>query len=40
LIVRGLPPRLHRAVRSEFHRFARGVKDRPAPPMLRPSLVY
>lgn len=40
LIVRGLPPRLHRAVRGEFHRFARDIKERPAPPMLRPSLVY
>jgi len=40
LIVRGLPHRLHRAVRSDFNSFARAIKDEPAPPELRPSLVY
>lgn len=40
LIVRGLPPKLHRPVRSEFSSFARAVKGRPAPPDIRPNLVY
>ena len=40
LIVRGLPPKLHRAVRSDFASFARGIKGQPAPPDTRPSLVY
>lgn len=40
LIVRGLPPKLHRAVRSEFAAFAREIRSRPAPPEVRPSLVY
>jgi hypothetical protein len=40
LIVRGLPPKLHRAVRSDFGSFARRIKGQPAPPDVRPSLVY
>jgi hypothetical protein len=36
LIVRGLPPKLHRPVRSDFATFARRIKSQPAPP-LRPS---
>lgn len=40
LIVRGLPHRLHRAVRSDFTSFARAINDKPAPPELRPSLIY
>ena len=40
LIIRGLPPKLHRAVRSDFASFARGIKGQPAPPDARPSLVY
>jgi hypothetical protein len=40
LIVRGLPHRLHRAARSDFNSFARGLKNQPPPPELRPSLVY
>ncbi len=40
LIVRGLPHRLHRSVRSDFTSFARAIKDEPPPPELRPNLVY
>jgi hypothetical protein len=40
LIVRGLPARLHRAVRSDFTSFARRIKDEPAPPDVRPDLIY
>ncbi len=40
LIVRDLPPKLHRAVHGDFSSFARGLKNRPAPPELSPSLVY
>ena len=40
LIVRGLPPKLHRAVRSDFSTFARGIKSQPAPPLLPPNPVY
>jgi hypothetical protein len=40
LILLGLPPKLHRAVANEFYTFARAIKGRSAPPMLRPSLVY
>ena len=40
LIIRGVPPKLHRAVRSDFARFARDIKGRPAPPEVRPSLLY
>ncbi|MGB3049699.1 MAG: hypothetical protein WBB42_01785 [Polyangiales bacterium] len=40
LIVRGLPRRLHRAARSDFHSFARSLENEPPPPELRPSLVY
>lgn len=40
LIVRGVPPRLHREVKSRFSDFAREVEARPAPPELRPSPVY
>jgi hypothetical protein len=40
LIVRGLPPKLHRAVRGDFTSFARRIKAEPAPPELRPSLIY
>ncbi len=40
LIVRGLPHRLHRAVRTDFAAFARALRDEPAPPKSRPSLVY
>ncbi|MGB5547504.1 MAG: hypothetical protein WBM74_13100, partial [Polyangiales bacterium] len=40
LIVRGLPHRLHRSVRSDFTSFARAIKDEPPPPALRPNLVY
>lgn len=40
LILRGLPHRLHRAARSDFNSFARGLKDQPPPPELRPSLIY
>lgn len=40
LIVRGLPPKLHRAVRQEFSTFARKIKSKPPPPEVRPSLVY
>lgn len=40
LIVRGLPPKLHRSVRHDFTVFARRIGSRPAPPELQPSLVY
>jgi hypothetical protein len=40
LIVRGLPPKLHRAVRGDFASFARRIKAEPAPPEVRPSLIY
>jgi hypothetical protein len=40
LIIRGIPHRLHRAVRSDFTAFARDVKDAPPPPDLPPNLVY
>ena len=40
LIVRGMPPKLHRSVRHDFNAFARRVGSRPAPPELRPSPVY
>ncbi len=40
LIVKGLPPKLHRAVRSDFSSFARRIKDQPAPPSLPPDLIY
>ncbi len=39
-IVRGLPHRLHRAVRSDFNSFARRLKNQPPPPEVRPSLIY
>jgi hypothetical protein len=40
LIVRGLPAKLHRAVRGDFTSFARRIKSNPAPPELRPNLIY
>jgi len=40
LIVRGLPPKLHRPVRNDFTSFARRIKTEPAPPELRPNLRY
>jgi hypothetical protein len=40
LIVRGLPPKLHRSVRGDFTSFARRIKAQPAPPDVRPSLIY
>jgi len=40
LIVRGLPAKLHRPVRNDFTSFARRIKAEPAPPDLRPDLVY
>lgn len=40
LIVRGLPPKLHRTVRSEFTTFARAIKAQPPPPLLPPNPVY
>jgi hypothetical protein len=40
LIVRGLPPKLHRPVRSDFSSFARAIRSQPAPPEIPPSLVY
>ncbi len=40
LILRGVPHRLHRGLRSDFTGFARVIKDEPAPPEARPSLVY
>jgi hypothetical protein len=40
LIVRGLPSKLHRPVRSDFHSFARRIKSEPAPPDARPGLIY
>jgi hypothetical protein len=40
LIVRGLPPKLHRTVRGDFTSFARRIKDKPAPPDVRPNLTY
>ena len=40
LIVRGLPPKLHRHVRGDFTSFARRIKAEPPPPELRPDLVY
>ena len=40
LIVRDLPPKLHRPVRNDFSSFARALKSRPAPPEMSPSLVY
>ncbi len=40
LIVRGLPSKLHRAVRSAFTSFARRIKGDPPPPALRPDLLY
>lgn len=38
LIVRGLPPKLHRAVRGDFNAFARRIRNQPAPPLVRPAL--
>jgi hypothetical protein len=40
LIVRGLPAKLHRSVRGDFTSFARRIKAEPAPPNVRPDLVY
>jgi len=40
LIARGIPPKLHRAVKTRFRRFARDMQNRAAPPTLRPSPVY
>lgn len=40
LIVRGLPPKLHRPVRSDFVKFAREIASATPPPEIRPSLVY
>ncbi|MFW2386765.1 MAG: hypothetical protein ACN4G0_00390 [Polyangiales bacterium] len=40
LIIRGIPHRLHRAIRSDFNSFARGIKDSVAPPELPRNLVY
>ena len=40
LVVRGLPPKLHRAIDRDFDRFARAVEGQPAPPEIPPSLVY
>ena len=40
LIVRGLPPKLHRSLRNQFASFARAIKAQPAPPTRRPSPVY
>lgn len=40
LIVRGLPPKLHRSVRSDFSSFARQLRDRPPPPEAPKNLVY
>jgi hypothetical protein len=40
LIVRGLPAKLHRPVRGDFTSFGRRIKAAPAPPELRPGLVY
>ena len=40
LIIRGLPPKLHRPVRGDFSSFARRIKGLPAPPDVRPSLIY
>ena len=40
LIIRGLPPKLHRGVRNDFSRFARAIRDQPAPPEIRANLVY
>ena len=40
LILRGVPHRLHRGLRSDFMTFARAIKDEPPPPEVRPSLIY
>lgn len=40
LIIRGLPPKLHRPVRGDFHSFARRIKNQPAPPDARHDLMY
>jgi hypothetical protein len=40
LVIRGLPAKLHRSVRSEFSSFARRIKDEVAPPEVRRNLVY
>jgi len=40
LIVRGLPAKLHRPVRSDFTSFARRIKSEPPPPNVRRNLVY
>jgi hypothetical protein len=40
LIVRGLPAKLHRAVRGDFNAFARRIRNQPAPPSVRPTLRY
>ncbi len=40
LIARGIPPKLHRAVKNRFVSFARSIESRPAPPEVRPSPVY
>jgi len=40
LIIKGLPPKLHRAVRGDFSSFARRIKDQPAPPSVPPDLIY
>ncbi len=40
LIVRGLPPKLHRSVKGDFAGFARKIRDRPPPPEAPKNLVY
>lgn len=40
LIVRGLPAKLHRSVRGDFSAFARHIEAEPAPPDVRPNLIY
>ena len=40
LIIRGLPPRLHGAAQSDFMAFARRIRNKPAPPLVRPSVRY
>lgn len=40
LIIRGIPHRLHRAIRSDFTSFAREIKDSRPPPELPANLVY
>ena len=40
LVIRGLPPKLHRGLKTQFSAFALTIEAQTPPPMLRPSPVY